>query len=101
MKNLNLAFCVFFVFFIGCVKELTSRQISHQEELNPEVIAAVVPDNQKYRDILVDEFKGMLERNETFLLLDVRTPEEYATGYIERAINVPYKEVKDKARTFG
>lgn len=42
-----------------------------------------------YKDLDVDEFAQMLsDRQDGVLLLDVRTPEEFAEGYIPGALNV-------------
>ena len=104
---------VSFVFLLcilsGCVwmNSASEPQVSGYR-LKPSVVSAVVPDSQKYHDILAEELKGMLERNETFLLVDVRSPKEYDAGHIDKAINIPYVdttdksgEIKDKARALG
>ncbi len=37
---------------------------------------------------------GLLEKkNEPYILLDVRTPAEYASGHIPGAVNIPYDEL--------
>jgi len=38
---------------------------------------------------------GLLEKkNEPYILLDVRTPEEYASGHIPSALNIPYDRLE-------
>jgi phage shock protein E len=38
---------------------------------------------------------------ETALVVDVRTPEEYASGHLAEAINVPHDQVADRLGEFG
>lgn len=37
----------------------------------------------------------MIEANNNLILLDVRTPEEYNSGHIKGAINIPHETVID------
>jgi phage shock protein E len=39
------------------------------------------------------------EKSEPYLLLDVRTPEEYASGHILTAVNIPNTEIAQKLPT--
>lgn len=41
-----------------------------------------------YRQIGMDEAVAMMEREEGYIILDVRRPDEFAAGHIEGAINV-------------
>ena len=41
--------------------------------------------------------KAMLESNPDILLLDVRTPEEYAAGYIAGSVLIPYDQIEARA----
>lgn len=41
-------------------------------------------------DITQDELLQRIKANQAGLILDVRTPEEYAGGHIPGAINIPY-----------
>lgn len=54
-----------------------------------------------YSDITVKELMEKMERGEEFLLLDVRTPEEYAEGYIEGAVLIPYTEIEKRYEELG
>ena len=47
----------------------------------------------------LDTYPGLseaIERGEDIIIYDVRTPEEYATGYIPGAINIPHDEIAQR-----
>ena len=46
-----------------------------------------------YRQIPMQEAAQAMTQNENFILLDVRTPEEYAGGHIPGAINIPNETI--------
>ena len=46
-----------------------------------------------YRQISMDEAGTMKERESGYIILDVRRPDEYATGHIPNAINVPNENI--------
>ncbi len=43
--------------------------------------------------VLPAELAGRLDGEREFVLLDVRSPEEYAAGHIPGAVNIPYDEL--------
>ena len=44
-----------------------------------------------------EELQAKLAKKDNFVLLDVRTPEEFAEGHIAGAVLLPYDEVEQKA----
>lgn len=56
--------------------------------------AAVVFD-----DISAEELKVILKKKTGYLLLDVREPDEFASGHIAGAINIPVGQVSQKIRS--
>lgn len=50
-----------------------------------------------YQTLTAAEAKAMLDGDEDIILLDVRTPEEFAEGYIPGAIQIADTELKDQA----
>lgn len=55
--------------------------------------AGVGNQTNSYRQISMDEAGAMMERESGYIILDVRRPDEYATGHIPNAINVPNENI--------
>lgn len=53
--------------------------------------------NATYEQITVKQAKTIMDTEKDYIIIDVRTCEEYAEGYIEGAICLPYEDVKAKA----
>ncbi|MFC1964652.1 rhodanese-like domain-containing protein [Chloroflexota bacterium] len=61
-----------------------------------ENIATETPDltGQIIQDVTVEEAYTFIRQNQldpTFIIIDVRTPEEFTEGHIERAINIDFR----------
>ena len=52
-----------------------------------------------YEQITADEAKAIMDSGEPYVLLDVRTQEEYDSGHIEGAILIPDYEIGAKAES--
>ena len=60
----------------------------------------------EYRRVTADEAQVLMQQTQDYLILDVRSPEEFAEGHIPHAINIPMerfgeappKELPDKAQ---
>lgn len=44
-----------------------------------------------------EEMEEMMQNNENVVLLDVRSPQEFAEGHMQNAINIPTYEMYEKA----
>lgn len=49
-----------------------------------------------YKRISMDEAKTLMEKEEGYILLDVRTKGEYESGYIPGAINIPLSDIDEE-----
>ena len=52
-----------------------------------------------YEQITPDEAKALMDSEEGYIILDVRTPEEFAKRHIEGAILIPDYEIGEKAES--
>lgn len=50
-----------------------------------------------YTNITVQQAKDMLDKGEGLVLLDVRTPEEYAEGHVQNSKLLPLQELQQRA----
>lgn len=50
-----------------------------------------------YQHITADEAKALMDSEEGYIILDVRTDEEFAEGHIPGAILIPDYEIKERA----
>ena len=59
--------------------------------------AAACGQNQGYEQISVEEAKQIMDTEENYVILDVRTEEEYFLGHIPGAVLIPDYEIGDRA----
>ena len=55
--------------------------------------AAPAESEASYRQISMDEAIAMMEEKNDYIILDVRTPEEFAEKHIPHAINIPNETI--------
>ncbi len=80
--------------FASCknADEIKKRAEANRPKVVAPIVKAVAPSNiGKINKISVEEFEK-LNNEGKFTLVDVRTPEEYAEGYIKGAVNVNFKK---------
>jgi rhodanese-related sulfurtransferase len=49
----------------------------------------------EYGNVTVQEAKKIIEKNPSLVILDVRSREEFESGYIENSYNIPLEELED------
>ena len=55
------------------------------------------PQQEVYLNISPEEAKVLMDTQEDYVILDVRTQEEYDTGHIPGAVLIPNTEIADRA----
>ena len=55
--------------------------------------SATLPETNTYRQITMQEAVEMMEKEENYIILDVRTQEEFAAGHIPGAIVIPNETI--------
>jgi rhodanese-related sulfurtransferase len=85
----NICLCVSLILLAGCASR-SDAQISSNTD--SESTASAV-----YTKITPEEAKEMIDDGEPFILLDVRTEEEFTESHIEGAVLIPDTEIADRA----
>ena len=74
--------------------------LTAQEAASKEAVAAAAETEIASR-MEAGELLARIEEGTQPFILDVRTPEEYAAGHIEGAVNIPYTELEDRVSELG
>lgn len=82
--------------------EFLETPVSHDDFNRENDIAIFLgPITELYRTIGKDELKALIDKAESFILLDVRDEVEYAGGHICGAVNMPVGVIEREAPRFG
>ena len=97
VKILKFIGAIFAGFFIGCAIAVIYSIIVQvaTEKKGDEIMNEVV--TVTYEQISQAEAKNIIDTKSNFIILDVRTEEEFAEGHIENAILIPDYEITSKA----
>jgi len=71
------------------IKEIPKVKTEAEEETQAEGISSV-------ENISVEEVYEIIDNDEDYMILDVRTQEEFNEGYIEGAVLIPVSELEDR-----
>ncbi|MDO4788258.1 MAG: rhodanese-like domain-containing protein [Johnsonella sp.] len=82
---------VYVVVFIMLLMFLIGGCAAGGQATNGEETTAKV----EFKSISQDEAKKIMEGEDSYLIVDVRTKEEYATGHIPGAILIPNESIKE------
>lgn len=97
VKILKFIGAIFAGFFIGCaiavIYSIIVQVVTEKEgdEIMNEIVTTT------YEQISQAEAKNIIDTKSNFIILDVRTEEEFAEGHIENAILIPDYEITSKA----
>ena len=92
-ENILFIIAIILVITTGCT-------IGNQEEITDENAASVTATHDNgYRKITADEAQRMMEESTEYILLDVRTDEEFKENRIDGAILIPDYELSYRAET--
>ncbi|HAL74437.1 MAG TPA: rhodanese-like domain-containing protein [Clostridiales bacterium] len=112
MKKSNLLFGIIFILAFtlvalsACSAPATSPTTGSTTSPSTPIASSTQPGDtsnttQQPADIIQlispADAKAMLESNPDVLLLDVRTPEEYAAGHIAGSVLLPYDQIEGRA----
>lgn len=84
-KAINLLIFCFIIVFVSCQNEQSTATRATIFENSDQMVEAA---KKVITEISTEEFKTMYDGEDYFVLIDVRTSEEYDAGYIPGAVNI-------------
>lgn len=97
IKILKFIGAIFAGFFIGCAVAVIFSIIVQVIDVNKGENIMNENVTVTYEQISQVEAKNIMDTESNFIILDVRTKEEFAEGHIENAILIPDYEIASKA----
>lgn len=94
-----ITFLLFILTLTGCEKNKKQEEENlsmQQEEITDTQISE---ESVSYTEITQKEAKEIMDTEESVIILDVRTQEEYDTGHIPNAILIPHDQITDLANS--
>ena len=77
----------------------TSAPDAASSEAEASAAQSSAPSGASYQTISAEDAKAMMDDGAPYILLDVRTQEEFDEGHIEGALLIPYDEIANLAET--
>lgn len=92
---LQCGFVMVFIFIlIGCS---SADRVSDASSEDASTSESTVESTVEHRTISAEEAKTLMNTSEDYVIVDVRTQDEFDTGYIEGAILMPHTQTKELA----
>jgi len=92
-KCLLMTIAVIFL-FVGCAQ---NQEAASDGAMGVSSVESELSSNEEqgsgYQQISQEEAMKMMEEEDDYLILDVRTPEEFAEGHIPDAVNIPNETI--------
>lgn len=85
-KAINLLILIFTIAFFSCDNEQGSSSLTLSYENSDAIVEAA---KKVITEISIEDFKSMYDGEDYFIIVDVRTVEEYDSGYIPGAVSIP------------
>jgi len=98
LAALAAAVCLFLLLFTACTGSKTAKSTENPKETQTEA-TQVNAQNTNYQQITPSAAKAILDGDSAYILLDVRTREEFENGHIQNAVCLPYEEIPAQAET--
>jgi rhodanese-related sulfurtransferase len=92
-KTINILYLVFIILIIGVGVAFFYNDIYRLITGHDQYGNAVATDGPPLPTINTQDLKKKIDSKEKFLLIDVRTKEEFNTGHIAGAVNIPVAEI--------
>ncbi len=98
LAALVAAVCLFLLLFTACTGSQTAKSTEKPKETQTGA-TQVNAQNTNYQQITQSAAKAIMDSGSAYILLDVRTGEEFESGHIPNAVCLPYEEIPAQAET--